>query len=138
VLEAEELGQLYTASGPEKKKCHEYGTKGIASFQRFLDLFRDQQGAMPDTIDSDNLPSVLQAHFNMARCLARRSRFADPALRVPDMVQSMEKYKWLVAFSEKNIPEVRDDIRERRDDTTKKQFVKTFTLFLGRLKGCLD
>ena len=99
---------VYVPTRTERKKCDEFAARGVAFFDRFLDIFCDQEGKRPDVVDDDNLPSVLLAQFQIARILQITKRFEPPRDRAQALVLSLEKYKSLIAFAERNIAEGSD------------------------------
>ena len=68
-------------------------------------MFNDRDGRRPDTVDQDNLPSVLHANFNVARLLSRRRKHESPREQVADLVASLDRYKFLVGFARRNLGE---------------------------------
>ena len=89
----------------DMQKSDEALLRAIGYYERFLStMYKD--GKHPEHIDKDNLPSVLGAHFAMARLYGRAYGGAsqNKQLRVHMLKSALDKHKWLVAFAEQNIP----------------------------------
>ena len=86
------------------KKGDKAGFQAYGWFFKFLSLFNTKEGKHPESVDKDNLPSVLAAHLNNARIFGKMFAEGNPQLKIHWMTESLKEYKFIVAFGEKNIP----------------------------------
>ena len=112
---------------------------GIHYYESFLKTMYNKEGKHPETIDKDNLPSVLGAHFAMARLYGHGlgGKTANTLMRVEMMKKALEKHKWLVEFAERNIPTALDAMEEEAsiEGEDPKQ-IREDGLFVLELKVC--
>ena len=89
----------------DMQKSDEALLRAIGFYEKFLStMYKD--GQHPEYIDKDNLPSVLGAHFAMARLYGHAYGGAaqNKQFRVHMLKSALEKHTWLVQFAERNIP----------------------------------
>ena len=126
----------------DMQKSDEAILRAIGYYERFLKtMYKD--GKHPDTIDKDNLPSVLGAHFAMARLYghAYGGSSANKDFRVQMLKSALDKHTWLVQFAERNIPLAvealaNDAMLESGPEAAKK--VKTDGIFKSELAICKE
>jgi hypothetical protein len=88
------------------KKSDEAIFISIQFYERFLKtMYKD--GKHPDQMDKDNLPSVLSAHFAIARLYGHGvgGGTGNTTMRVEMLKKALEKHKWLIDFAGGNIPD---------------------------------
>ena len=89
----------------DMQKSDEALLRAIGYYEKFLStMYKD--GKHPEYIDKDNLPSVLGAHFAMARLYGHAYGGAaqNKQFRVHMLKAALDKHTWLVQFAERNIP----------------------------------
>ena len=91
----------------EMKKSDEGIFMAVTFYEKFLHTMYSNEGKHKDIIDKDNLPSVLSAHFAMARLYGHGFGGAtgNTTMRVEMLKKALEKHRWLVEFAERNIPD---------------------------------
>ena len=89
------------------KKSDEGIFMAVTFYEKFLHTMYSNEGKHKDIIDKDNLPSVLSAHFAMARLYGHGFGGAtgNTTMRVEMLKKALEKHRWLVEFAERNIPD---------------------------------
>jgi tetratricopeptide (TPR) repeat protein len=125
-------------SPKDMKKSDEAIFKSTHFYERFLKtMYKD--GKHPDKVDKDNLPSVLSAHFAMARLYGHAvgSGTGNTTMRVEMLKKALEKHQWLVKFAEENIPDALNAMEEEAvlEGIDAKE-IKERGLFQAELKVC--
>ena len=86
------------------KKADKAGEDAIAHFERFLGLFKTQEGKDPVLMDKDNLPSYLMCKLNIARICGKMYAYGDNTCKVEWLKRSLKHYQFIVDFGKRNIP----------------------------------
>ena len=71
--------------------------KGIGQWDHFVELFRNPDGKLPDTIDEQNVHIFLTAHMNRARLFTHLIYPPQEAIRY--VQRALETYKWVATYS---------------------------------------
>ena len=90
----------------DMQKSDEAIFMSINFYEYFLKTMFTKEGQHPEILDKDNLPSVLSAHFAMARLYGHGlgGASSNTTMRVEMLKKALEKHIWLVEFAERNIP----------------------------------
>ena len=86
------------------KKADKAGVDAIVHFEKFLGLFKTQDGKDPVLMDKDNLPSYLMCKLNIARICGKMHAYGDNTSKVEWLKKSLEHYQFIVDFGKRNIP----------------------------------
>jgi len=87
--------------------------KSIENFQAYVDSFLDSVGDLPDRFQEDDERPALIAHFCMGRLYSKFMNF-DITTRLENMKKSINNYKFLVEYCDKN-PEATKKVKAERD-----------------------
>ena len=105
---------------------------------KFLSLFNTKEGKHPETVDKDNLPSVLMAHLNNARIFSKMFAQGNAKLKIHWMTESLKEYKFIIAFGEKNIPEAFEETKREAQLDPSIDISKLKPIFQDEMAHCRE